>query len=78
MLCGCIPVGTRVGGIPTAIGTTGYLVDYSDQEGLVQALQRALAAPSGDGLKARDRVEEEFTLARRKRSLYQVIDELTG
>ncbi len=30
MLYGCIPIGTRVGGIPTAIGTTGLVMDNWD------------------------------------------------
>lgn len=76
MLCGCIPVGTAAGGIPTAIGTAGYLVDYRDQSGLVKAIQSALASPATDGLKARDRIAREFTLERRERSLCGVIDEL--
>ena len=76
MLCGCIPVGTIAGGIPTAIGDAGYLVDYGDQSGLEGALRHALAAPEKDGLKARERVAREFTLQRRRQSLYTVIDEL--
>ena len=76
MLCGCIPVGTIAGGIPTAIGDTGYLVSYRDQPALVQALRSALAAPAGDGLKARQRIEKEFTVERRERALLSVIQEL--
>jgi glycosyltransferase involved in cell wall biosynthesis len=76
MLCGCIPVGTAAGGIPTAIGTAGYLVGYRDQAGLVGALRNALASPATDGLKARDRIAREFTLERREQSLCEVIDEL--
>lgn len=76
MLCGCIPVGTRVGGIPTAIGEAGYLVDYRDQQGLVAALQRALEAPAGEGHAARERIATEFTRERRERALRLVIDQL--
>ncbi|RPH32662.1 glycosyltransferase [bacterium] len=76
MLCGCIPVGTRVGGIPSAIGETGYLVDYRDQAGLVAALQQALAASPDLGRNARDRIASEFTRARREQSLCRVIDQL--
>ena len=76
MLCGCIPVGTRVGGIPTAIGETGYLVEYRDQAGLVAALQQALAAPAEKGKMARARIAAEFTRDRREQSLCRVIDQL--
>ena len=78
MLCGCIPVGTIAGGIPTAIDDVGYLVGYADQAGLVEALRQALAAPEKDGLRARERVVREFTLQKRRESLYRVIDELSG
>jgi len=76
MLCACIPVGTRVGGIPTAIGEAGYVIDYRDQEGLVAALQQALAAPAEKGRLARARIAAEFTRERREQSLYRVIDQL--
>jgi glycosyltransferase involved in cell wall biosynthesis len=76
MLCGCIPVGTIAGGIPTAIGTAGYLVEYRDQPGLVRALQSALSAPVSDGLKARERIMREFPLQKRERLLREVIDGL--
>lgn len=78
MLCGCIPVGTGAGGIPTAIGDTGYIVERADQRGLVDALRRALAAPDTDGLRARTRVAQEFTVERRRQALHAVIDGLTG
>jgi glycosyltransferase involved in cell wall biosynthesis len=76
MLCACIPVGTRVGGIPTAIGDAGYLVDYRDQDGLVAALRQALAAPAENGRQARARIAGEFTRERREQSLCRVIDNL--
>jgi len=73
MLCGCIPVGTTAGGIPTAIGDTGYLMPYSDQSALVQGLRSALASPASDGLKARRRIATEFTQRRREKALLEVI-----
>jgi glycosyltransferase involved in cell wall biosynthesis len=76
MLCGCIPVGTRVGGIPTAIGDAGYLVPYHDQAALVEALRRALRAPPTDGANARHRIMTEFTEERRERSLVTTLSEL--
>jgi glycosyltransferase involved in cell wall biosynthesis len=76
MLCGCIPVGTRAGGIPTAIGETGYIVEYRDQTGLVDAVRLALAAPVEKGRAARARIAAEFTRERREQSLCRVIDQL--
>lgn len=77
MLCGCIPVGTIAGGIPTAIGDAGYLVPYRDQDALVQALKAALTSPASAGVKARQRILMEFTVERREQALLKVITELS-
>lgn len=76
MLCECIPVGTIAGGIPTAIGETGYLIPYRDQDGLVAAIRSALDAPPTKGKQARERILKEFTVERRETALIQVITEL--
>jgi glycosyltransferase involved in cell wall biosynthesis len=76
MACGCIPVGTIAGGIPTAIGETGYLVPYGDVPALVRALQEAMARPSSKGMEARRRIETEFSLERRDSALARVVREL--
>jgi glycosyltransferase involved in cell wall biosynthesis len=73
MLCECIPVGTMAGGIPTAIGTAGYLVPYSDQEALVDGLRSALDAPPGRGKEARARILNEFTIQHREDALAEVL-----
>jgi glycosyltransferase involved in cell wall biosynthesis len=77
MLCGCIPVGTIAGGIPTAIGDAGYLVEYRDQPGLIDALRRALAAPPEDGNRAAERIRTLFPGARREAELTGVIAALS-
>ena len=76
MLCECIPVGTVAGGIPTAIGDTGFLVPYGDRTKLVRALRSALDAPPEQGTRARGRILSEFTLERRERELTRVIQDL--
>jgi glycosyltransferase involved in cell wall biosynthesis len=76
MLCGCIPVGTAVGGIPTAIGDAGYLVPYGDIPQLVAALNQALQAAPLMGERARRRVAGEFTLKKREENLVQVLSEV--
>jgi glycosyltransferase involved in cell wall biosynthesis len=77
MLCGCVPVGTRVGGIPTAIAGTGFLVEYGNAQALSGALQQALAADPGLGMRARDHIATNFSLERREQSLLQVLRECT-
>lgn len=73
MLCGCIPVGTRVGGIPTAIGETGYLVEYGNEDALAEAVQNALSAPPEKGREARNRIVAEFALSRREEGLRSAV-----
>jgi glycosyltransferase involved in cell wall biosynthesis len=75
MLCCCVPVGTRVGGIPTAIRDIGFLVPYGDPDALAGALQKALAAGSGTGLRAREHIATHFTLERREEALVRVLRE---
>ena len=77
MLCGCIPVGTIAGGIPTAIDSAGYLVPYRDQQALVDALKKALASSGQEGKRARDRIQTGFTIEQREKALVNIITELT-
>jgi glycosyltransferase involved in cell wall biosynthesis len=69
MLCGCVPVGTRVGGIPTAVGEHGFLVEYGDIDALATALEDALAQPDIAGSKARQYITKNFTLEKRDSEL---------
>ncbi len=75
MLCGCIPVGTDVGGIPTAIGNAGFLAPYGDVEKMTAALNSAFVAKGAVGEEARERIATEFTIERRERALLELIGE---
>lgn len=48
MLCGCIPVGARVGGMADVIGECGFVFEPGDTSALVEALNAALASASSD------------------------------
>ena len=76
MLCACVPVGTNVGGIPTAIGDTGFIVPYGGRGALVGALREALDSLPSKGDEARERILREFTLERRRERLAQIVTEL--
>ncbi len=78
MLCECIPVGTSVGGIPTAIDGVGNLVPYGSVDALVSGITNAMEMPEGAGASARTRVIEHFTLARREESLVKIIQDLVS
>ncbi len=73
MLCECIPIGTKVGGIPTAIGDTGFLVDYNDEKQTVDAIRKGLARSSDDGKRARSRIASQFSLPQREEALKGII-----
>jgi glycosyltransferase involved in cell wall biosynthesis len=78
MLCGCIPVGTRVGGMQSAIGEHGPLVPYGDPERLVAALREALRnSDPGAPEKGRRYIMEHFPKQRREEALLRVIRELS-
>lgn len=76
MLCECVPVGTRVGGIPTAIGEGGFLVPFGDVDALAAGLRSALDGGRGAGTRARQQIARNFTLHRREQELVQIIQEL--
>lgn len=76
MLCGCVPVGTRRGGIPTAIGQTGFYVDYGDPGATAKMISKALAASGRRRAAARKRIIESFPPTMRRDRLLSVINEL--
>jgi glycosyltransferase involved in cell wall biosynthesis len=76
MLCGCIPVGSRVAGIPDAVGAAGELVDSPDPERIAAAIRTALVrAPEGRQA-ARDHILRHFTREHRRHRLFNVLDSL--
>ena len=69
MLCGCVPVGSQVGGIPDTVGEVGALVGAPNPADIAQALSRALRAPASARGAARRRVAEHFSLSQRQQNL---------
>lgn len=72
MLCECVPVGTDVPGIHTAIGNTGFYVPYGDVNATVDALKMAIVSDKGQ--LARDRIKNLFPLEKRESQLIEIID----
>lgn len=75
MLCECVPVGTRIPGITTAIGDTGFYVQCGDISATVNAIKDALDSDKGKA--ARARVMKLFPSKRREIELKRAIIELT-
>ncbi len=78
MLCGCIPVGTDVNGIPTAIGDTGIILvpagpeqEAVDAAAVVSAYRMSRSHACRES--ARQRIIELFPLERRREALRSVI-----
>jgi glycosyltransferase involved in cell wall biosynthesis len=78
MLCNCIPVGSAVGAIPEIIGETGFLVTSPDKDYLRKRFEEILCTDSHKrrelGLKARQRIAENFHISKRERSFFEVLD----
>jgi glycosyltransferase involved in cell wall biosynthesis len=73
MLLECIPVGSNVNGIPTAIGDTGIIVKHRKVEELENAIVEALKMDSG--AKARQRVLDLFSISLREEKILKIINE---
>ncbi|HYT00871.1 MAG TPA: glycosyltransferase family 4 protein [Thermoplasmata archaeon] len=76
MACGCIPVGTRVAGIPTLMGDAGYYVPEEDPAATADAIRQAF--DRGNGEAARNRIVGGFTIQRRQAALRETIDRLAA
>ena len=74
MLCGCVPVGTMVGGIPDGIGNTGWLVDIGDINGLVNAIKNALNTDENAGIICRNRIIKINSSFNREQRLIKIIN----
>ncbi len=73
MLCGAVPVVTDAGALPWVAGDSGVVTASAAPEALAQAIARALALPADAGRRARARVLESFSLARRDAGLEAVL-----
>ncbi len=82
MLCGCIPVASRAGGMPDTVGEAGFIVDSPDPVAIAGVVRRALslaADPNGGPAarcRARQRIVERFSRAQRAAQLLAVLDRI--
>lgn len=75
-LCGCIPVGSPVFGIPEAIGEAGILVDQPDPQAIAQAIRQALSLGPAWRQRARERIATHFSLKHRETALLEALETL--
>lgn len=77
MLCECVPVGTDVPGIRTAIGDTGFYVPYGDPLMAAEAIKKALKSEK-KGKDARERIKQMFPQERRENELVEIIQKIVS
>lgn len=71
MLYNCIPVITRVGGMPEIMGSLGYAVPENQTEKIVQAIRDAMLLPYSTAYE--ERIEQHFLLSERQEKLVNVL-----
>ena len=72
MLCGCIPIGSHVAGIPDIIGSAGYLLKNKDKEEL-ENIFHSLLSNEIKPETVRERIVTNFPIEKRKKDLLQAI-----
>lgn len=77
MLCGCVPIGSDVGGITDIIGDTGFILYRKDKEKLKELIGKALDADiQALAVKARERIFTNFQEEKRTSALLKLIAEM--
>lgn len=77
MLCECIPIGSDVFSIPEIIGDTGFILKKRSLESLIELISGLpTLAKSKNGVSARNKILQNFTIEKRKEKLKAVIDKL--
>ncbi len=76
MLCGCIPIGSDVSGIPFIIGETGYVVDKHNVDILNNVVSTALSDGYSEqkGEQARERVVSTFNHESKRKAYQELLD----
>jgi glycosyltransferase involved in cell wall biosynthesis len=73
MAAGCVPVVTATGALPEVVGDTGVVIDQPTAEAVADGVRRALALGPEARERARARVLDRFTLARREAGLLNTV-----
>jgi len=74
MLCGCVPIGSAVFGIPEAIGDAGFILERPDPDEIAETIRRALQLGPEARKRARERICERFTREGRRQKLLTAFD----
>lgn len=77
MLCGCIPIGSKVAAIPMIIANTGFVIERSDLDVVrarfAEILRTTAAERQALAQAARARIQTHYTLAQREQAFLDVL-----
>lgn len=78
MLCECVPVVSRVGGMPDIVGELGHILNRRNKEELFKLLSYALSRTDQEetGKKCRERISTLYPFEKRKTGLLEICAEL--
>lgn len=77
MMCGCIPVGSPVFGIPKCIGETGFIARHPNPEEIAILIEKAHVRGAFENrLSARNRILKLYSLENRKELLITLLQQL--
>lgn len=74
MLCGCIPIVSKVNDMPNIVKDTGYILELNDSDKLFKLLDRVTSEANNElGQKARLSIVNNYSLMKRKNALFQAL-----
>jgi glycosyltransferase involved in cell wall biosynthesis len=76
MLCNCIPVCSDVTFMPEIVGDAGFINKRKNINELKENVQKAFKSGEDMGIKARRRIVEHFSIQRREKELFDLINSL--
>ncbi|HPI73787.1 MAG TPA: glycosyltransferase family 4 protein, partial [bacterium] len=74
MLCECVAIGSRIGGIPEAIGPAGFILEERTPEAAVATLHQAVTAAPKLRSQSRQWAQTNFSEERRHATLRRLIE----
>ncbi len=74
MLCGCVPVGSNVGGIKNVIGDCGFLINHKDIDEAVLAIRKALDSTPEFAKCGRKRITKILPIDLREKELLKILE----